>query len=162
MIDPTGALGANDSRRAKSNQKRDDRLKIDHESPTCRRQLFVRDFSGRRSNEPGAPRGEPCRCALACRLGSSLRLSRPRCAFPTSAVGSSVRLLEPFARFYHQAGWLAPRKSRSSSDHQGRDDIAMKKNVSHPGALPSRTSNSGDCKWGHFCPPSLAIRGLSS
>jgi hypothetical protein len=30
------------------------------------------------------------------------------------------------------------------------------------GGLPSRTSNSGDCQWGHFCPPSLAICGLSN
>src|SRR6516165_6588244 len=42
-----------------------------------------------------------------------------------------------------------------------------KRNSSHArseilNGLPSRTSNSGDCKWGHFCPPSLAIRGLSN
>jgi hypothetical protein len=30
-----------------------------------RRDLLVRDFSGRRSSEPSAPGGEPCRCAPA-------------------------------------------------------------------------------------------------
>jgi hypothetical protein len=45
---------------------------------------------------------------------------------------------------------------------QGRDDMAMKKNVSHPGGLPSRTSNSSDCKWGHFCPPLLAIAAFQT
>src|SRR6516225_2418831 len=66
-----------------------------------------------------------------------------------SCVGSSVRPLEPYARFIiRPAGWLPESLGRLVTIGQGRDDMAMEKNVSHPGGLPSRTSNSSDCKWG--------------
>ena len=57
----------------------------------------------------------------------------------------------------------------SSLDHLigAGEQRTCKRNSSHArsaiiNGLPSRTSNSGDCKWGHFCPPSLAIRGFQT
>src|SRR5262249_314933 len=79
---------------------------------------------------------------------------------------------------------LSPRKSPFAQSHalgrqherpvSSRDPLngaveqrKCKRNSSHArsgsiNGLPSRTSNSGDCKWGHFCPPSLTIRGFQT